>query len=126
MEPLGGGVWGGVVAPLGSAYVGFLVMLVVYRRSAMPGRGPAGRPPAWPALLRHLVATAIAGYVIFLAIVVVFSFVFADQGQAIRQALTGGAFLGLVGLVGLAALGWVEGRVRRPPRSSSGPGDPQS
>jgi hypothetical protein len=56
----------------------------------------------------------VAGYLIFLAIVLVFSFMFADQAQAIRQALTEGGIIALVGLVGLAFLGWVEGRLWRP------------
>ena len=113
MEHLGGGVWGGVVAPLGLGYVGFVVMLVVYSRSGGREREGHRRPLAWSALLKHLVSTSAAGYLIFLAIVLVFSFMFADEARAIRQALTGGALLGLIALVGLAFLGWVEARMRR-------------
>ncbi|MGH2723745.1 MAG: DUF6256 family protein [Actinomycetota bacterium] len=113
MEPLGGGIWGGVVAPLGCAYVGFLVMFFVYRRSPKARRRASGPAPGWPVLLRHLGSMAAAGYLIFLAIVLVFSFVFADQARAIRQALTEGGFIAFVGLAGLASLGWVEGQVRR-------------
>jgi hypothetical protein len=116
MDRLGGGVWGGVVAPLASAYVGFALMLLVYARSGKRERKPTGRPAAWPVLLRHLVATSVAGYLIFLGIVLVFSFMFADRAQALRQALTEGGLVALVGLVGLAFLGGVEGRLRRPKR----------
>jgi hypothetical protein len=122
MDRLGGGVWGGVVMPLASAYVGFVVMLFVYARSGKRERKRGGRAPDWPTLLRHLVATSVAGYLIFLAIVLVFSFMFADQAQAIRQALTEGPLVALVGLVGLAFLGWVEGRLRRPRRKPTARG----
>jgi hypothetical protein len=112
MEQLGGGVWGGVVAPLASAYVGVLVMLLVYARSSLPDRRRGGPPVGWPGLLKHLLVTSLAGYLVFVAIVVVFSFSFADQPRAIRQAITGGGFLAAVGLCGLALLGWVETLVR--------------
>jgi polyferredoxin len=112
VDRLGGGVWGSVVAPLGFGYVGFLVMLLVYARSGRRERRERDQPGAWSALLKHLVTTGVAGYLVFLAIVLVFSYMFADEERAIRQALTGGAFIGLVGLVGLALLGWVEAQIR--------------
>lgn len=114
MDQLGGGVWGGVVIPLGLLYVGFVVMLGLYARSRGRGWERRTRQARLPALLRRLAVTGGAGYIILLAIVVVFSFMFADEAQAIREALTEGALLALIGLTGLAFLGWVEGRIRRP------------
>ena len=112
MDPLGGGTWGGVVAPLGSAYVGFLVMLAVYARTGGRRRRAPGPSPGWSALLRHLAATTAAGFLIFLAIVLVFSYMFADQSRALREAVAGGGFIAAVGLLGLAVLGWLEAKVR--------------
>ncbi len=113
MDRLGGGVWGGVVAPLASAYVGFVVMLFVYSRSERRERKRTNGPVTWPSLLKHLAAMSAAGYLIFLAIVLVFSFMFADQEAALRQALTGGGFLALLGVVALAFFGWAEARLVR-------------
>jgi Na+/proline symporter len=126
VDRLGGGLWGGVVAPLGLGYLGFLMMLFVYSRSGVRERRGPGRPAAWSGLLRYLVTTSVAGFLIFLAIVLVFSFMFADEEQAIRQALTGGAFIGFIGLVGLAFLGWIEAQLRRPPRRPDSPIDRRS
>jgi hypothetical protein len=113
MRGLGGGVWGGVVAPLASAYVGSVVMLFLHSRFPKRERQPTLRLAAWSALLKDLVRLSVTGYVLFLAIVLVFSFSFADQPRAIRQAITEGGLLAAMGLAGLATLGWVEGVVRR-------------
>ncbi len=113
MERLGGGVWGGVVAPLASLYVAFLVMLFVYRRCGVRERtGRPRRRARWSALLRQLAATAVGGYLVFLAMTVVFSFMFADERRAIGEALTGGSSVAGIGLLALALLGWVEGLIR--------------
>jgi polyferredoxin len=112
MDRLGGGAWGGVVVPLGLAYVGFVVMLFVYARSDKGARKWRGRPPTWSALLRHLLATAVAGYIVFLVVVLLFSFMFADPAQGIRQGFTEGGVIASISLFGLAFFDWVVARVR--------------
>lgn len=115
MEHLGGGVWGGVVAPLASVYAAFLAMLVAYRRSADRDRRRGEQQAArLRTLVRHLIATAAAGFAIFLLIVVVFSFMFAEEEDAIREALVDGSLLAVIALGALSILGWVEGMIRRP------------
>lgn len=109
---LGGGVLGGVVAPLASVYLAFLAMLRLYRRSGRDDRRDRHRAPARPlALLRHLLVTAAGGFGVFLGIVLVFSFVFADQERALREALGGGGFLAALAVVVLALAGWIEGSI---------------
>ncbi|HEX2031094.1 MAG TPA: DUF6256 family protein [Actinomycetota bacterium] len=126
MESPGGGMWGGVIAPLASAYVGVVVMLLVYARSPKRERPAAGGRASWRTLLRHLLTMTVAGYLIFLAIVLVFSFMFADQPRAIRQALAEGALLAVIGFVVLAFLGWVEAIARRRPGDPPGGRPPRT
>ena len=121
MEQLGGGVWGGAVAPLASVYVAFLFMLFLYGRSGGRDRGRRlgnrGRP-SWAALVRHLAATAAGGYLVFLAVILVFSFMFAEEQQAIGDALIGGSSVAVLAFLALALLGWLE-RLIRDHRSSN-------
>lgn len=106
-----------VLPPLISAYVVFVLMVLLARR----------RPPPRPAvssgwlgprrrgIVRHLVATTAGGYGLFVAIVIVFHSWLGAEPGAIASALVEGTLLALVvfGLfTGLALLS--------PPRQARG------
>ena len=95
--------------PLITAYGVFVLMVLSARRR------PVARPSTktwWlgerrRGLTRHLIATAAAGYAVFLAIVVVFHTWLGSERGAIASALSGGTALALVVLglfAGLAKL----------------------
>lgn len=115
-----GELLGGVVAPVTGAYAVLLAMIAAWWRRASRGQptrraegaDPAApRPSAWK-MGRYLMATATMGAAVFMAIVLVFSYMFADQQEAPAEALTGGAALLGISLPLLSVAGLVERRLR--------------
>lgn len=112
------------VAPVGSAYLGFLVVLVWYARSRRRagaiglGRRSVAGPPrelTWPSLLRSLAARVAAGYVVFALIIAVFYLVLGGQPKDfIPESLVQGSVLAFgVVLPAFALLTFFESAWRR-------------
>jgi hypothetical protein len=89
-----------IVPPLVAAYVVFVVMVILaWRRPGLPR-------PRWREKTREPVreskgsflATAICGYVVFLAIVLVFHVWLAGESDALVSAVWGGLFLSMTAL----------------------------
>jgi hypothetical protein len=101
---------GRVIAPLASAEVLFLCVVASWLWHPTV-RLESRRATAGSGLIRHVVTTVGGGYLVFLAIVLVFHVLIAGQRGALRSAVTGGAFLafGVTAPVFLL-LGWLEGR----------------
>jgi hypothetical protein len=110
------------VAPVASAYALILMLFAWYRRSRrrtphphrpprIPGTAPrTARSPGFGVLVRHLAATVLGGYAVFLAIVVVFYFVLGGESRTfIDQALREGSILAfLMAFPALLLLGRIE------------------
>ena len=106
-----------VVVPLGTAYAGLVVALVIYGRELRQGRTASVEPPsqtdgpggAW----RALVVTVSGGYAVFLAITLgYYAFVAKQTSSFVFQAITGGAFMAFViVLPGFVLLSWVDQRL---------------
>jgi hypothetical protein len=117
-----------VVAPVGGAYVLVLAALYGYRRSRRRLQaGPADETrtesrssPGWRDLVRYVVATAAGGYVLFLAIVVVFYPVLGRQDRTfILEALREGSLLAFAIVVpGFLLISWLYERPWARPRPS--------
>jgi hypothetical protein len=113
-------LFGGVVAPLTAAYAVLLAITAAWWRRAAGGQptrrtegvDPGAPPPSARAMCRYLVATAAMGAAMFMAIVLVFSYVFAGQQEAIDEALTGGGVVLGISLPLLFVAGLVERRLR--------------
>lgn len=100
-----------VIAPIASVEVVFLAMVAFWWRH--PESRPAGHGrPARAGFGRYLVITTGGGYLVFLAIVMVFHVWIAGQRGAIRSAVIGGAFLAAVVTGLFASLAWI-GSIRR-------------
>jgi hypothetical protein len=87
-------------------------MVLVARRRPVPrpGRGPHGGAPASRA---GVLGTTLGGYLVFLAIVLVFHIWLAGEGDALASAVWGGAFLSSLAL----GAGTISGIIaRRMPR----------
>jgi len=84
-------------------------------REGRTSRPSTGSPPSPARLLRYLVTTVVAGYVLFLAIDVLYYVGVGGQPLSfLRQAVTGGAWLAFgVALPAFFVLGWFEDRTRR-------------
>jgi hypothetical protein len=112
-------LFGGVVAPLTGAYAVLLAIMAAWWRRAAGGQptrrtegaDPGAPPSAWT-MGRCLAATAAMGAAMFMAIMLVFSYVLADQREAIAEALTGGGVLLGISLPLLFVAGLVERRLR--------------
>ena len=83
-------------------------------RSPSPTDRPEAAGSAWPRLVRYLVATAAGGYMLFLAIVIVYYLALGGEtSKFIRDAVFGGAWLAFgVAVPALLAAAWFEDRVR--------------
>ncbi len=110
------------VVPVLSAYVLLMAMMIATRggrrareERAAPPAGPGPKAVPWRALARHLVVTALGGYGVFLAIVLVYYLALGgEDARFIRDALTGGAWLGFgIGLPGILVVAWIEDRLGR-------------
>jgi hypothetical protein len=129
------------VIPVLSGYVLLMAMLLAagpglrrsrprmapYRYGAVRGRTPLGalepehgsRRAGWPRLLTHLLITAMGGYVLFLAIVLIYYFGLGGKSaRFLRDAFLGGAWLTFcIAVPALMAAAWLEDRLRtRRPR----------
>lgn len=115
-----GELLGGVVAPLTGVYAVLLAMTAAWWRRAARGQltcraegaDPSAPPPPARALVRYLVTTAAMGAAVFMAVVLVFSYMFAGQQEALAEALTGGGALLGISLPLLFVAGMVERRLR--------------
>ena len=100
-----------VVAPTLFVFLLFVVMLVAVAKTwpwqREVGGDDPGAPPPFTHLLRHLLATAAAGYLTFLVVVAVFHVLIGGgAASVIGDAASGGAFLAFVVAVpALVALG---------------------
>ena len=95
-----------IVPPLVTAYAIFVVMVV------RAWDGPKERPSRAPTA-RDMVVTIVGGYLVFLAIVVVFHVALAGQRGALRSAAWGGAVLLLGAATVYVACLWTGARIRR-------------
>jgi hypothetical protein len=112
---------GQVVIPTVTAFVLFVAALWAGSRTPTPRTGAAD-PPAtvddWVRLVRFLAATAAGGFLLFLAIVLLFYFALGGQGPGfVADALGSGAMLALAVVVpaflGIEALRALARGVRR-------------
>ena len=95
-----------IIPPLVTAYAIFIVMVV--RAWSWPNQ----RVPRAPTT-REIVVTIVGGYLLFLAIVLVFHLALARQRGAFRNAAWGGAVL-LLGAAAVYAAGlWTQAHVGR-------------
>ena len=126
MNPLGGIPVRHDVIPLAVGYgltmTALGLGLLVSERSR---RVRAPRPPqrpGWPALVRHLFATALGGWTLLMAIVLLYYVAVAGQGRAfLFAALTGTALMAFgIGVPALLLIAWCADRLQRrrgrPPR----------
>jgi hypothetical protein len=89
-----------IVPPLVAAYVVFVVMVILaWRRPCPPRPGSREKTHAQERESKgSFLATAICGYVVFLAIVLVFHVWLAGESDALVSAVLGGLFLSLTAL----------------------------
>ena len=115
------------VVPLLSAYL-LLVGMLLYHRRQRRRRGPQpedpirGWPPTYRGLVRFLVNTAVGGYLAFMAMILLYNVLLGGEDvRLIRDAVTGGAWLGLgVAVPALLLFGWLEARFGRQGRPRRG------
>jgi small-conductance mechanosensitive channel len=100
--------------------------LLLQRRQSRKGRArngatPAGggllaalRRPGWPRLIRHLAATAVGGYLLLMAIVLLYYYGVAKvAGSFLESAVTGCALLIGLSAPVFAAASWLTESIRR-------------
>jgi predicted phage tail protein len=109
-----------IVPPLVAAYAVFVAMVIVtWRRPVPRGRRLPEKTPAHATNPPgSLLATAGGGYLVFLAIVLVFHVWLAGEADALGSAVLGGLFLSLITL-GVSAIStgiarWLESRKASP------------
>jgi hypothetical protein len=94
-----------------------LGLLGLRRRGTGQGGGPAavpGAPRGWAAFTRHLLATAIGGYLLLLAVVGAYYYGIARVGGPfLRSAVTGPALLIGLTMPVFAAIAWISVRAHR-------------
>jgi hypothetical protein len=89
----------------------------------IPGRVTRRFPPGWPRFLAHIAATALAGYVLLMAVDLLYYYGVARvAGQFIASAFTGSALLLAVSLPLFVARSWLSVRRRR--AQDTAPGEP--
>jgi uncharacterized membrane protein len=102
------------VVPVLSAYLVLASVVVYATRHPHAGGTQAGGPRAggfrWRPRLALIAVTVGGGYVVFLAIVLVFHVWLVGQHGAMRSALKGGTFLAVVSAGAFVALSTVESR----------------
>jgi hypothetical protein len=84
-------LWRRIVPPLAAGFAAFLLLLRYAVRHPAPP--PTGVRPSWGSYFRYLGVTVASGYVVMLAIVLVFHVVLARDHGALRSAAAGGAAL---------------------------------
>ena len=122
------------VVPIGTGYL--ILMGVLAAGLRMQRRNPAaekaaGRmarrvPPGWPRFAVQIVATAVGGYLLLEAVVILYYYGVARvAGQFLESAFTGAALLLAISLPLFAARSWLaERRVRRRAERPDAPGPP--
>jgi uncharacterized protein DUF6256 len=102
------------VIPVLSGYVVAMAILWAGRRPRVDGRIVRGGAPTWLRLARYLVGTAVGGYAVFIAVILLYYLALGGQDVGfIRDALVGGAWLAFgVGVPALLVFGLIEGRAR--------------
>ena len=109
------------VIPVLSGYVVVMSILLAHRRTlrrqAARGRPDEpttirGWPPTWAGMTRYLLATALGGYFVFIAVILLYYFALGGETFTfIRDALTGGVWLGFgIAVPGLLFLAWADER----------------
>jgi hypothetical protein len=112
--------WSGLlrhdVIPVLSGYVVAMAILLAGRgkrvsRALIRARRQ-GRPPTWRGMATYLLATAVGGYAVFMAVILVYYFVLGGQRFSfIRDAFIGGAWLAFaIGVPMLVLLGLIEAK----------------
>jgi len=90
-------------------------------------RAVPGRKPGWPRLIRHLAATELGGYVLLMAVVVLYYYGVARvSGSFLSSVFTGCATLLGISLPLFACASWLTERRRRdtePGRAGTGEDD---
>ncbi|MGQ0670523.1 MAG: DUF6256 family protein [Actinomycetota bacterium] len=107
-----------IVVPLVATYALFLGVVWYWGRHPVPrpNRRDVMTRPSWSRWILELLLTLAGGYLLFLAIVLVFHVAIAGQEGALRSAVTGGSFLAFgVALPAFALLSWAVGRLSREP-----------
>jgi hypothetical protein len=80
----------------------------------IPGRVTRRFPPGWPRFLAHIAATALAGYVLLMAVDLLYYYGVARvAGSFLESAFTGSALLLAVSVPVFVALSWLAVRRRR-------------
>jgi ABC-type Fe3+ transport system permease subunit len=91
---------------------------------ARDGTGARG---GWPALIRYMIGTAVGGYLVLSAVVVVYYYGVARVGgQFLQSAFTGTALLAGIALPVFAITTWLTERVRRRRGNTTGEGRARS
>jgi hypothetical protein len=100
-----------VIVPLLATWMVFAGIALYAGRHPVPRPRGNARTPArrW---LRGVATTVAAGYLTFLAIVLVFHVWIAGQHGSMSSAVSGGAFLAVCALVAFPVLSWIEARLR--------------
>ncbi len=84
-----------------------------------------GAPSGWAALARHVLGTAIGGYLLLMAVVTAYYYGIARVGGAfLTSALTGTALLIGLTMPIFAAASWLYTRPRHPPSKPPGKAQP--
>jgi Family of unknown function (DUF6256) len=103
-------LWRRIVPPLAAGFAVFLLLLrYAFRNPAPP---PTDVRPSWGSYFRYLGVTVASGYVVMLAIVLVFHVVLARDHGALRSAAAGGAALLAIVMPVFFGAEWVSRRTR--------------
>jgi len=105
-----------VVVPVLSAYAVFILLAIYAARHPVP-RPPSSEPLTARTLgpfLRYVGVMEAGGYVVLLAVVLVFGVVIVGGDGELSSAAWSGLFLLAVATPVFALMSWAEGRWRRP------------
>jgi hypothetical protein len=96
-------------------------------RDGTGARDDTGARGGWPALIRYMIGTAVGGYLVLSAVVVVYYYGVARVGgQFLQSAFTGTALLAGIALPVFAITTWLTERVRRRRGNTTGEGRARS
>jgi uncharacterized protein DUF6256 len=105
-------IWRRIVPPLVATFAAFLAMVRVSMRGPVPRNVPS-RDESWKDFWRYLSLTAVSGYAVFLAVVLVFHVLLARDHGALASAAWGGAALLAIAVPLFAGAEWISRRSRR-------------
>jgi hypothetical protein len=106
-------IWRRIVPPLVAVFAVFLAMVRAVVRAPTPTPTTAPSPSSWADFVRYLAITAVTGYLVLLAIVLVFHVVLARDHAALASAAWGGAALLAIALPVFVLAEWVARRSGR-------------